>query len=79
MRLMYIVLSRKDEETEKKLTPKQFDYIWDDDSRHYKRERAVEQARKWTRQFNKQFGTNYEWEDLYGIDEEYFDSEGYRW
>lgn len=76
MRLMYIVLSRKDEETENKLTTEQFNYIWDDDSRHYKKERAIERAKKWTRTFNKKFGTNYEWEDLYDIEEDYFDSEG---
>lgn len=51
MRLMYIVLSHKDDET---------------------------MAKKWTKQFNKKFGTNYEWADLYGIDSAYFDAEGYR-
>ena len=78
MRLMYIVLSHKDDETMARLTTEQMNYIWDDDSRHYKYERAVEQANKWTKQFNKKFGTSYEWTDLYGIDSDYFDLEGYR-
>lgn len=78
MRKMYILLSKKDEETENKLTMEQFDWIWDTDDRFYKQERAETWAKKYTKQFNKKFNTNYEWQDLFDIDEEWFDSQGYR-
>lgn len=78
MRVMYIVLSLKDDETLKKVGSKVFNCIWDCDSRHYKKERAIAQAKKWTKNVNAKFSTNYEWTDLYGIDKECFDSQGYR-
>ena len=78
MRKMYIVLSLKDDYTLKRIGKEIFNYVWDYDSRHYKKERAIAQAKKWAKNVNNKFSTDYEWTDLFGIDEEYFDSQGYR-
>lgn len=78
MRKMYIVSSDKSDELEQELTTEQFNSIWWTDSRHYKKERAIQEAQRLTNKFNKRFDTNYEWEHLFCIDEEYFDSDGFR-
>lgn len=78
MRKMYLVLSNK--ELEDALTVKQFDFLYlNDDSRHYKKERAIEKAKAWTKKFNERFETNYTWDYLYSIDEEYFTNDGCRY